>query len=403
MPNKGNRVKITKVKSHVIVDPDYDVRATSSAQDDLLVEVFTDEGIVGIGESDVNPWIARSCIESPGTHTMDRGLTAVLVGLDPLDPPKVWQEVYRSTAMAGRRGALVHALGAIDMALWDICGKAAGVPVWKLLGGQPASHLSAYCSLEPEVGDLDSYIGSMVRWARRAIDLGFDAVKAEATFSGPYANMGLRLPDSAMTEVLEAVRAAVGPGVTLMVDMQYAFDSAERALAMIEEWVAYDLRFVETPLWIDDLDGYAKLTAASPIPVAAGEWQATVFEFRELVRAGCLHVLQPDVGRVGGLSEALKVCDLAAASGRVVIPHAWKTGITVAATAHLAAARPEVERFEFLHPETCESRLRKELTIDEIAVTPEGVTLPQAPGLGVELNWDALEEFEQAACALYAG
>lgn len=396
-------MKITKVNCHVIVDPDYDVSATSSAQDDIVVEVFTDEGVSGIGESDVNPWIARACIEAPGTHTMDRGLGAVLVGLDPMDPPRVWQQVYRSTAMAGRRGALVHALGAVDMALWDICGKVAGVPVWQLLGGEPDEYLRAYCSLEPEDGDLDSYIDSMVRWARRSVELGFDAVKAEATFSGPYANMGLRLPDSAMTEVIEAVRAAVGPGVTLMVDVQYAFDSVQRALAMFEEWIEYDLRFVETPLWIDDLDGYAKLTAASPIPIAAGEWQATAFEFRELVNAGCLHVMQPDVGRVGGLSEAVKVCDLAATTGRAVIPHAWKTGISLAATAHLAAARREVERFEFLHPETCESRLRKELTIDEVKVTPQGVTVPRAPGLGVELNRDALEEFERAARALYAG
>ena len=395
-------MKITRVDCHVIVDPDYDVAATSSAQDDIVVEVFTDEGVTGIGESDVNPWIARSCIEAPGTHTMDRGLGAVLVGMDPLDPPRVWREVYRSTAMAGRRGALVHALGAVDMALWDICGKVAGVPVWKLLGGDPGSHLSAYCSLEPENADLDSYIESMVRWARRAVELGFNAVKAEATFSGPYANMGLRLPDSAMSDVLDAVRDAVGPQVTLMVDVQYAFDSVERALAAFEEWARYNLRFVETPLWIDDLDGYAKLTAASPIPIAAGEWQATAYEFRELVRAGCLDVLQPDVGRVGGLSEALRVCDLAAATGRVVIPHAWKTGISLAATAHLAAARREVERFEFLHPETCESRLRKELTVDEIHITPQGVTVPQAPGLGVEVNRDALEEFERAATGLYA-
>ncbi|MDA8292481.1 MAG: mandelate racemase/muconate lactonizing enzyme family protein [Actinomycetota bacterium] len=397
-------MKITKVKCHVIVDPGYDVSATSSAQDDIVVEVFTDEGVAGIGESDVNPWIARACIEAPGTHTMDRGLGEVLVGLDPTDPPRVWQEVYRSTAMAGRRGALVHALGAVDIALWDICGKVAGVPVWKLLGGgssEPGEHLNAYCSLEPEVGDLDSYVESMVRWARRAVELGFDAVKAEATFSGPYANMGLRLPDSAMTEVLKAVRAAVGPSVTLMVDVQYAFDSVQRALASFEDWVDFDLRFVETPLWIDDIEGYAELAAASPIPIAAGEWQATAFEFRELVAAGCLDVLQPDVGRVGGLSEAVKVCDLAAATGRVVIPHAWKTGITLAATAHLAAARPEVERFEFLHPETCESRLRKELTLDEVQVTPHGVTIPRAPGLGVELNRDALAEFERAARDLY--
>lgn len=396
-------MKITKIQCHVLVDPGYKMAATSSAQDDIVVEVFTDEGVTGIGEVDVNPWIARACIEAPGTHTMDQGLGAALIGLDPLDPTRVWEELYRVTAMAGRRGALVHAIGAIDLALWDICGKAAGVPVWRLLGERCREVLPAYCSLEPEVGSLDHYIESMVRWAHRAADLGFNAVKAEATFSGPYANMGMRLPDSAMTEVLMSVRDAIGPDRDLMVDVQYAFDSVERALHMLHVWAdkGLNLRFVETPLWIDDVDGYARLTTESPIPIAAGEWQATCHEFRDLVDRGCLHVLQPDVARVGGISEAVKVCDLAARSGRVVVPHAWKTGITLAATAHLATVRAEIERFEFLHPETCESRLRKELTIDEVAVTPDGVTVPQAPGLGVELNRDALQEFEAAAQRLY--
>jgi L-alanine-DL-glutamate epimerase-like enolase superfamily enzyme len=395
-------VKITKVECHVLVEPNHNLLATSSAQDDIVVEVFTDEGITGIGESDVNPWIARACIEAPGSHTMDQGLGSVLLGLDPLNPPKVWETLYRATAMAGRRGALVNALGAIDLALWDICGKAAGVPVWKLLGDQCRPSLPAYCSLQPEVSDLTRYIDSMVVWARRALELGFDAVKAEATFSGPYANMGLRLPDAAMTEVLSAVREAIGAGTTLMVDVQYAFDSVDRALRSFGDWAGLGLRFVETPLWMDDLDGYARLTKESPIPIAAGEWQATAYEFRELVEHGCLHVLQPDVGRVGGLTQAIKVCDLAAQTGRSVVPHAWKTGITLAATAHLATVRPEVERFEFLHPETCESRLRKELTVDEVRVTPQGVTVPQAPGLGFQLNREALEEFATAARRLYA-
>ena len=108
-----------------------------------MVEVHTDEGITGIGETDLNAWVARECIEAPGMHTMDLGLGQTLIGMDPLDPVKVWDELYVGTAMTGRRGAVVHALGAIDMALWDICGKAAGVPTWQLLGREGAGLVPA--------------------------------------------------------------------------------------------------------------------------------------------------------------------------------------------------------------------------------------------------------------------
>ena len=127
-------MKITGVDCHVLLDPAYEREATSSKQDDIVVEVHTDEGISGIGETDLNAWVARACIEAPGMHTMDLGLAETLIGLDPLDPVAVWDKLYVGTAMTGRRGAVVHALGALDMALWDICGKAAGKPAWQLLG-----------------------------------------------------------------------------------------------------------------------------------------------------------------------------------------------------------------------------------------------------------------------------
>lgn len=390
-------MKIVGVDCHVLLDPDYNVSATSSAQDDIVVEIHTDEGITGIGESDVNPWIARACIEAPGTHTMDRGLGRSLIGLDPLNPEEIWRQLYVATAMAGRRGAVVHALGAIDMALWDIRGKAAGVPIWQLLGEQRQEPVRPYASLEPEVTGFDDYVGAMVDWARRAVALGFPAVKVEATFSGPYANMGIQASDGQVYELLAAVREAVGPAVTLMVDVQYAFESVERALRNLQAWADLDLFFVEAPLWIDDLDAYRTLTAASPIPIAVGEWLATHYEFRELVEHGHIDVLQPDVGRVGGIDECVRVCQLADQHGLLVVPHAWKTGLTLAASAHLAAVTPHMPYVEFLHPQLCESRLRQELVDDEVAITRDGLSLPERPGLGVELNRAALEEFEDDA------
>ena len=127
-------MKISDVTCHVLVADDFDPGLTSSAQDSLLVVVTTDNGIQGYGESDLNPWIGRACIEAPGTHTMGLGMRELLIGRDPREIESIWNDIYTFTAMNGRRGAVIHALGAIEMALWDIAGKIAGKPVWAIAG-----------------------------------------------------------------------------------------------------------------------------------------------------------------------------------------------------------------------------------------------------------------------------
>jgi L-alanine-DL-glutamate epimerase-like enolase superfamily enzyme len=393
-------MKIVDVQTHVLLDPGVDVDATSSAQDTIVVEVATDEGIVGIGETDLNAWIARACIEAPGTHTMDRGLKRMLIGQNPLEPERIWQELYVGSAMSGRRGAVVHALGALDIALWDICGKARGMPCWQLWGEAARTELTPYASLQPEVESFEAYVGSMVRWATLAREMGFRACKLEATFSGPYVHKGLVGPDERVGEVIAAVRSAVGPEMTIMVDVQYAFDSVERALRSIEAWEGLDVFFLETPLWPDDLAAYAELSARSPVPIAAGEWLSSRHEFEALLDHGGVHVAQPDIGRVGGFTEARRICDLARERGRLLVPHAWKTGISVAVAAQLAMVTPQMPFFEFLPAELCESRLRKDLTRDEL-VFRDGVLLPpEGPGLGVELVREAVEEFASVAAGI---
>jgi L-alanine-DL-glutamate epimerase-like enolase superfamily enzyme len=390
-------MRVVDIRTHVLIDPAYDPGATSSAQDTIVVEVETDEGIVGIGETDLNAWIARACIEAPGTHTMDLGLKQMLLGRDPLDPRAIWEDLYVGTAMTGRRGALVHALGALDIALWDICGKAAGVPCWQLWGDAVRDSLTPYASLQPEVSSLDAYVESMVTWGVRARELGFRAVKCEATFSGPYVHKGLHGSDEDVVEVAAAVRRAIGPELAIMVDVQYAFDSVERALAVAEALVEQDVFFLETPLWVDDLAGYAELRRRSPVKIAQGEWLSTRFEFESLVRGECVDVVQPDIGRVGGFTEALRVCELARSAGLVVVPHAWKTGLSVAAAAQLAMVTPEMPFFECLPAELCESSLRKELVDDGLSFVDGRVLVPERPGLGVELDPDALARFAEAA------
>lgn len=390
-------MKITGIDCHVLLDPGYERDATSSAQDDIVVEVRTDEGITGIGETDLNAWIARACIEAPGTHTMDLGLRELLIGMDPLDPPAVWERLYTGTAMTGRRGALVHALGAIDIALWDICGKAQGVPTWKLLGEAARDAFTPYASLLPHSRRFEEFQQSYIEQVTWAKELGFAAAKLELLITGPYASTGLDESDERMVEIIAAVRAAAGPDFTIMVDVGYAWNSVDRALAVLESWDDHDVFFCETPLWADDLDGYRELASRSPIPIAAGEWLGTRFEFIELMDRGGVQVAQPDVGRVGGLTEARRVCELAAERGRLIVPHGWKTGITIAATAQLAAVTPHMPFFEYVPQGVAESALRRELVKDELELVDGMLKLPARPGLGVELDREALETFEEAA------
>jgi len=328
----GGLVKIVDVRCHVLLDPDYDIGATSSAQDDIVVEIITDNGITGVGESDVNPWIAKTCIEAPGTHTMSLSLRDILIGADPLDVAALWRRMYVGTCMHGRRGAVIHAMGGIEMALWDIKGKAAGKPVYELLGGARQQAVVPYASLQPSGHSFAEYRDSLCAWAQRAKESGFKAVKAEVTMNGPYAHSGLHESFDRHTEVVAAVRKTLGPDIALMVDVQYTWSDPEVALRTLRDWREFNLFFVETPLQIDNLKGYARLHREAPMPIAAGEWQNTRFEFEELLDIGLVDVAQPDVGRVGGLTEARRVCDMAAGRGRKIVPHCWKTGVSISAT-----------------------------------------------------------------------
>ena len=390
-------MKITGVDCHVLLDPEFDIGATSSAQDDLVVEIHTDAGISGVGETDVNPWIARECILAPGTHTMGQGLTEMLIGADPLYVEDLWERLYTGSAMNGRRGAVINAIGAIDIALHDLRGKALGKPCHELLGETVRTAVAPYASLQPEVSGFDAYRDSLVEWAVDARRRGFRAAKAEVTLSGPYAHVGLREPYTRATEVIAAVRAAVGDDFVLMVDCQYAFPDADQCLAVIRAWQDFDLFFVETPLPSDDLAGYARLAREQPIPIAAGEWLTTRFEFAQLIREGRIRVAQPDIGRVGGLTEALRVSKMAQAEDVIVIPHLWKTGISIAAAVHLAAVTSNCPYIEYLPAELSESPLRRELLTIEPSMESGEIAVPTAPGLGIELNHDALARFAEAA------
>jgi L-alanine-DL-glutamate epimerase-like enolase superfamily enzyme len=394
-------MKITRVDCHVLLDPAYDVNSTNSSQDDIVVEIHTDEGFTGIGETDVNAWVARACIEAPGTHTMDRGLARMLLGADPLKVETLWERLYVGSAMTGRRGAVVHAIGALDMALHDLRGKVLNKPCWELLGGSAHRSITPYASLQPEVSSWERYCISLLEWVRLAKARGFRAAKLEITPFGPYKHLGLNAGPEQMTELIAAARREAGPDFVLMVDLQYAFADAVDCLRAIEPWADFNLFFVETPLSADDLDGYARLAQQQPIPIAAGEWLATRFEFLDLMDRGKVRVVQPDVGRVGGFTECRRVCNLARERGLTVVPHLWKTGISIAAAVNMAAATPHCAFIEYLPEDLCASNLRKELVRGTPVMENGTISLPRTPGLGIELNRDALARFEEVAAHAY--
>ena len=388
------RLKITGIDCHVLLAPDYDVNSTSSAQDSFVVVIHTDGGVSGIGECDANPWMAKACIEAPGTHTMGQSVKDMLIGANPFEIGELWRKIYLGTAMNGRRGMVVHALSAVEMALWDLCGKAVGQPVHALLGGATRQRITPYASLQPAGGRFEVYRDALCQSAEKAKNLGFKAMKTEITMNGPYAHGGMHESYDRHTEVLAAVRKTVGYDVTLMVDVQYLWEDAATCLSVIKDWGEFKPYFLETPLWSDNVHEIAKLVEQAPMPIAYGEWLATRFEFEELLDIGKVQVAQPDVGRVGGIGEAKIVCDMAKDRGRTIVPHCWKTGISISATAHLAFVTNHCAFIEYLPPQLCHERLRRELAREELIFDKDGtIPLPVKPGLGVEVDWDVVKRY----------
>ena len=389
-------MKITDVETYVLLADNYDPNLTSSAQDTCLVIIKTDEGIEGYGECDTSPWVAKAFIESPGTHTMDQCVKDILIGSDPLKIDDLWSKIYVGTAMTGRRGAGVNAISAVDMALWDIRGKYENKPVFELMGGKKQDEVIPYASLQPVGHSFQEYKDSLVEWATKAKDLGFRAVKSEVTLNGPYAHSGLNEHDDKATEVVAAVRKALGPDIKLMIDVQYRWLNADEALPIVKDWEEFDIYFLETPIWTDDIKGYARMHDEAPMKIAAGEWLSTRYEFEDLIINGKIDVAQPDVGRCGGLTEAMKIAKFSQEHKRIIVPHCWKTSVSISATAHFAFNTPNCAFIEYLPPQLCVEILRKELATEGFEYIDGRILPPTKPGLGIELNRNAIKKYQVA-------
>jgi L-rhamnonate dehydratase len=396
-------MKITSLDCTVLVAPNCNPDACDSSQDTVVVKIHTDEGITGIGEADTNPWVTKALIEAPGSHNMSMGIRELLIGQDPTQPQAIWDRLYTFTAMTGRRGAGICAMSAVDMAVWDIYGKVTGKPVWHLLGGARHEFIIPYASLIPEgrtLKDQRTDFLSKVKWTR---DFGFTAAKLQVCIKGPYAHNRLKEGDEGIIELVGTCREAAGPQMTLMVDVAYGWSDWKEALKVCRSLEKFDLFFLETPLPSDDLDGYARLSDATGIRIAAGEWLQTRFEFAELMDRGRVDVVQPDVGRVGGITEAMRVVEMARDRGKIVVPHCWKTGIGIAATAHVAAASSNCRFIEFQPAPVAYSPIRRELVEEELVVQEGRIALPRRPGLGITLRDEAVERFAASASKFYVG
>ena len=389
-------MKIIDVETYVLLADNYDPNLTSSAQDTCLVIIKTDEDIEGYGECDTNPWVAKAFIESPGTHTMDQCVKDILIGSDPLRIDDLWSKIYVGTAMTGRRGAGVNAISAVDMALWDIKGKYENKPVFELMGGKKQDEVIPYASLQPVGHSFQEYKDSLVEWAIKAKDLGFRAVKSEVTLNGPYAHSGLNENDDKATEIVAAVRKALGPEIKLMIDVQYRWLNADEALPVVKDWKEFDIYFLETPVWTDDIKSYARMHDEAPMKIAAGEWLSTRYEFEDLIINGKIDVAQPDVGRCGGLTEATKIAKFSQEHKRIIVPHCWKTSVSISATAHFAFNTPNCAFIEYLPPQLCVETLRKELATEGFEYIDGKILPPTKPGLGIELNRDAIKKYQVA-------
>ncbi len=372
-------MKITDIRTTVLRHPD--VRPIADGiQDVLVVEVLTDEGIVGIGEVHTSPTVARAVIEAPLSHVSSRGLKQIVVGRDPLQREILWDEMYRMSAVYGRRGVTIHALSGIDIALWDIAGKAAGMSVSQLLGGDPQRAVKAYASLL--LGETASQVREDVR---HCVDAGFQAVKLGW---GPLGG-GLM----SCVPLIEAARLEVGDAVELMVDVGFGAD-VRGAIRFAQALGDLRVYFLEEPLSQDNLSGYARLARSSPVAIATGEKETTSFGFRQLIEVGQVDIIQPDVARAGGITEVRKIVDLARSHGVTCIPHCWSSDILVSATLQLISCAPSIPFMEFC---TLETPLRRTVTTRPIRVENGLVRAPSGPGLGIELNRETMQKYSVKA------
>jgi len=327
----------------------------------ILVSVTTDEGLVGWGECFAYGATLAVC------NIVDDALAPIVVGQDPSQIEMLVDRMHRTLMIWGRRGLAMMAVSGVELALWDLAGKARGVPVYQLLGGLCQSRARAYASLLRF--DTPTQVAQAVSAAKV---LGYTAVKLHQTD----------------VESVAAARDAGGSDLDIMLDTNCPW-TVEEAIRIGRTLERYDLRWLEEPVWPpEDYAGLARVRAALRIPIACGENEATVLAYRQIIEAGAADIVQPSMTKVGGISEMKKIATLAAAANVTFVPHSFYFGPGLAATLHVVASTPGVPYVE-LPP----GHLVAPLTAEPIRSGGVGLSVPDRPGLGADPDPDVLSRY----------
>jgi len=368
-------MKITDIEAIHLRIEDPNIGLFDGSYDDCLIVVHTDAGITGIGEVESLAPAIQGIINAPPAHNHARGLRELLIGEEPTDPERLWQLMYEATDYIGRRGLAMHAIGGIDLALWDIAGQASGQPIHALLGGAKRERVLAYGTIYPMARAPEG----VRQQIRRAKEMNLRAFKFAAD---PW-----WMEDIGLTaRLLRTAREEAGPEAILIVDAALSYQTAADGLKLMPVYQDIGLYFLEAPLPLDDVEGHAKM-AGHGIPIGVGDLGLThVDEFILMMERGRADICQPDITMVGGFTGLRRIAEAALARGKRVITHGYKTNIEIAANLHFLANHPAEEILEY---STSQSPLRWKTTRELIPIEPDGtVVVPKKPGLGVTVDWD---------------
>lgn len=367
-------MRITNVEGlHLRVEQVAEI--ADGTQDVLIARVHTDEGIIGHGEIVSAPTVAKAVIDAPRSAIYRHGLKEILLGTDPLDPPSRWVDMYEGTRWYGRSGVVLHAMSGIDTALWDIVGQHQQRSVGDLWGRRRETVRAYASALFPSSG-LEA-----AAMASQFVELGYTAIKfGWGTFGFD------RQHDLAL---LRSIRSAVGDAVDVMVDVGRRWTSLEAVDRAEELFSEFGITWLEEPLNEDDLEGYRTLSTVVNGRIASGETEAGLGAFKNLLRQG-VKVIQPDVGRAGGLTVCREVSKVALESGSWCIPHCFGTGVNLAASLQWASSVEEIPLFEF---SVTASPLRNQLVCNAPELRDGKVAIPNSPGIGIELDEEVVRRF----------
>ncbi len=342
--------------------------------------VETDAGIEGYGEA-----FYFGGPSSIVALMMDQAFGPLIIGADPLDTSVLWDKLYNWTRDQGQKGITISALSAIDIALWDIKGKALGLPVYKLLGGAYRTKAKAYATGLYEPQNVPSIVEALVEEA-----LGY---KAQG-FQGMKLKIGYDLKTDA--RYVQALREAIGDDVALMVDANHAYHASE-AIQLARSIEPYDITWFEEPVPPEDIAGYLEVKRNTRIRIAGGECEYTRYGFRDLIQQRAVDILQPDLCATGGFTEMRNIVALASAANLPVIPHVWGTNVGLAAALQFFAALPNFPERRFpaepwFEYDRSTNPLRDGVTVEPFTMTDGYLTIPDRPGLGITLDMDFINQ-----------